>query len=411
MPRYNRCVRTIVIAAFMQAFLTANTQASELDIYGYLSWRVEKVWDELSRDADGNTVTDDAAREITIPSFNLMMQHQVADEFKTFININGADGEDLTVNNIWGEYTHSQYLSFRVGKTYRRFGLYNELLDAVPTYIGIEPPELFDGDHLIITRETLAMFHGWMELGEGELSYSLSTDNGEGGANDDNVPLGFDVRYSWGLGDYVVGMSGYTSNGETTSDVDVGEGSPNSGVLPWMAADDFNVIGGFGEFNIRGLQLQAAYWRASHDATRDPASVVTVINNAGVNEAQLNRFLIDPAGPVDEANVDTNGDYDIETWYVRAGYSVENKHGEWVPYAQWDYYENPETIESKTFGGDAEAGLADDGRFHKGTVGVVYRPVPEVAVKLDFSAHFQEFNGEDETYPEIRFDVSYIFGQ
>jgi len=384
---------------------------NDLQIYGYISWRVEKVWEELGVDGAGNTVTEDAPREITLPSFNIMMQHQVDDKFKTFINLNGEEGETLQVNNIWGEYAHNQYFRVRVGKTYRRFGLYNEILDAVPTYIGIEPPELFDGDHLILTRETLAMIHGWTVLGPGELSYALTTDNGEGGAQDDNVPLGYDLRYSWGLGNYVIGTSGYTSGGATTSDVGLGEGSPNSGVLPWMAEDDFSIVGAFGEFLFGGLQLQMAYWKASHDAVRDPDSVVTVINNAGVNDAQLARFLVDPAGPVDVANVDTNGDYDVETWYVRTGYSFETARGEVVPYAQWDYYENPETIQSKTWGGDNEAGLADDGRFSKGTIGVVYRPQPAVAVKLDFSAHFQEFNGKDEMYPEVRFDVSYIFGR
>ena len=315
------------------------------------------------------------------------------------------------MRNIWGEYMHNQYLNVRVGKTYRRFGLYNEMLDAVPTYMGIEPPELFDGDHLIVSRTTLFMVHGWMPLGDGELRYSWSTDNGEGGPQDDNVPMGFDVRYDWNLGENTVGISGYSSNGDTTSDVDVGEGSPDSGVLPWMASDDFTVIGAYTEFNVGAVTLQAAYWTAEHDAERDPASVVSVINNAGVNDAQLRRFLLDDAGPVSEANIDTDGDYDITTWYVRAGWSIMTKHGEWMPYVQWDHFDNPETIQDKDWGGDNEAGLADDGKFSKGTIGIIYRPVPQLAIKLDGSAHFQEYNGDDESYPEIRLDVSYIFGR
>lgn len=385
--------------------------ASDVNLYGYLSWRVEKVWDEPALDEAGETVKADADREITLPSFNVMLQYALDDRFKVFVNLDGEEAEDVSVANLWGEYQHNQYLNVRLGKTYRRFGLYNEMLDAVPTYIGIEAPELFDGDHLLISRTTLAMVHGWVPLGDGELRYSWSTDNGEGGPNDDNVPMGFDLRYDWGLGNYRVGISGYTSNGDTTSDVDLGEGSPNSGVLPWMAADDFYIIGAYGELNRDGWQLQAAYWHASHDAERDPASVVTVIQNAGVNAAQLDRFLIDPDGPVTEANVDVDGDYDVDTWYLRGGYSFMTRRGEVVPYVQWDYYENPETIESKTWGGDAEAGLADDGEFSKATVGVVYRPAPDIAMKLDASMHIQEFNGSTERYPEIRFDVSYIFGR
>ncbi len=384
----------------------------KVDIYGYFAWRTEKVWDELSIDQNGNTVTSNAPREISIPSFNIMLQSQIADKAKVFVNLNGADGEEVSVRNIWGEYKFSDLVNIRVGKTYRKFGLYNEILDAVPTYIGIEPPELFDQDHLILSRETLAMLHGTRPFGDGDLNYSVSVDNGEGGpTSEDNIPVGVDLRYEWNLGSYMLGMSGYSSNGDTTSDVALGEGSPRSGVLPWMSADSFNVIGAYGQFDVNMLTLQFAYWNASHDATRDPDSIVRVVNEAGVNVNQRSRFLIDPSGPVTASNVNLNGDYDITTWYVRAGYSFFNDMGEFVPYAQWDFYDNPETIQNKTFGGDNEAGLADDGKFSKATVGLIYRPIPQIAVKLDFSSHFQEFNGKDESYPEIRFDVSYIFGQ
>ncbi len=392
-------------------FVSCVAQASEnLDIYGYFSWRVEKVFDEPSREGS-ETVREDAPREISIPSFNLMMQSKVDEKTKVFVNLDGAGGEDLSVRNIWGEYKVNSLLNIRVGKTYRRFGLYNEILDAVPTYIGIEPPELFDSDHLILSRETMALVHGLKALGDGDLRYSLSVDNGEGGpSEDDTVPLGYDLRYEWGLGNYTVGMSGYMSNGETTSDVSVGEGSPKTGVLPWMAADDFSVLGFYGEANISNWIVQAAYWQASHDATRDPESVVAVLENAGVNEAQRRRFLLDDDGDATVDNVDTNGDYDITTWYFRAGYSFVWNGADMQAYGQLDYYENPETIQSKTWGGDNEAGLADDGKFTKSTAGLIYRPNPSLAVKLDFSSHSQKFNGENESYPEVRFDVSYVFG-
>ena len=406
------CLTLLAVQVLFSETAAAGETDRSAQLYGYLAWRIEKVWDELDLDASGNTVTVDAPREITIPSFNVMMQYDIGDKFRAFVNLNGADANDIDVSNVWGEFTHNQYLKIRVGETYRRFGLYNELLDAVPTYIGIEPPELFDKDHLILSRTTLLMVHGWAPVGDGELNYSFSSDNGEGGpTGEDNIPLGFDVRYDWGLGSYSVGVSGYTSNGETTSDVGLGDGSPRTGVLPWMAGDDFSVFGAYGEFQIKSWQLQAAFWKASHDATRDPDSVVQVINNAGVNAAQLDRFLLDPNGAVDVSNVDIDGDYDVRTWYVRTGYSFETKRGEVVPYFQWDSYENPETIANKSWGGDNEAGLADDGEFIKWTLGVIYRPVPEVALKFDTSTHIQNFNGREESYSEIRFDVSYIFGR
>lgn len=387
--------------------------ADELNLYGYLSWRIEKVWDELNIDENGNTVKIDAPREIALPSFNIMMLHNISDKVKFFANLNGADAEDITVSNAWAEYKVSDALNIRLGKTYRQFGLYNEMLDAVPTYIGIEPPELFDNDHLILSRETLLMVHGWVPLGDGELRYSFTTDNGEGGpSEDDNIPLGFDLRYDVSLEGYLVGISGYTSNGDTTSDVALGEGSPRTGVLPWMARDDFSVIGLYGQYEINSLKLQAAYWSSSHDATRDASSVITIVENAGINSAQRARFLKDPNAAATVDNVNLNGDYDINSWYFRAGYSFFLDSGaELIPYLQWDSYENPETIRNKTYGGDNEVGLADDGKFTKSTLGVIYRPIAQVAFKFDTSTHFQKFNGKNESFSEIRFDASYIFGQ
>ena len=72
--------------------------------------------------------------------------------------------------------------------------------------------------------------------------------------------------------------------------------------------------------------------------------------------------------------------------------------------------QHPETIAAKRLGGDAEAGVADDGHFDKATLGVVYRPVPMVAIKLDGSQHRYRFHASDVSYPEIRLDVSYTFG-
>jgi hypothetical protein len=384
--------------------------SKNVDIYGYMAWRMEKVWNEPQNDA-GTTLKEDSPRELSLPSFNLMLQSRSGEQVKTFVNIGSTDGQEVELRNLWGEYRVSQYLSLRLGKTYRRFGLYNELLDAVPTYIGIEPPELFDKDHLILSRTALFMAHGWVALGDGELQYSWLTDNGEGGATGDAVPMNVDLRYTFGLGNYTIGVSGYTSNGDTVSDVALGDGSPRSGVLPWMASDDFSVLGAYAEADVGNWQLQAEYWHAKHDAVRDADSIVAVIDNAGVNDNQRARFLVNPAGPVNAGNVNTNGDYGITTWYLRAGYSFPTARGELVPYAQWDYYDNPETIYNKDWGGDAEAGLADNGKFSKATIGVIYRPQPTVAFKFDASTHFQKVNGSSEPYSEVRFDVSYIFGR
>ena len=382
-----------------------------INLYGYFATRYEKVFDEPALE-DGVTVKEDSPGEWDNPYVNLMGQSQIYDKYRVYFNLSAESAGDVEVKNIWGEYSHSEAFNVRIGNMYRKFGLYNEILDAVPTYIGIEPPELFDDDHLILSRTTTVMAWGKRPLGDGTLHYSLSTDNGEGDKADDTYPLQLDLHYKTGDEKYVLGFSGYHSLGDTGSDVDVGDGSPESGVLPWMDRDEFWVAGGYFEANWGDWLFQTAYWHADHNAERNPDDVVTVINNAdpGLNQNQLDRFLIDPTGDVAADNIETNGDYAVDTWYVRAGYSFDTRHGEFVPYIQWDWYKNQETIADKTYGGDNEAGVSDDGEFHKGTIGVVYRPMPKLAIKLDASGHFYEFNGDNEWYPEVRLDISWIFG-
>lgn len=388
----------------------AGLTLNELSLYGYFATRFEKTFSEPGLE-NGRVVKANAPAEFIYPSFNLLLQHQMTNKFKAFINLNGAGGDVVDLRNFWGEYAASAAFNIRMGKIYRKFGLYNEILDAVPTYYGIEPPELFDGDHLMISRTTAFMLYGSVGSGSGIFNYSVSTDNGEGGAAEGVVPLGYDLNYKFVGGDFTVGISGYTSGGATTSDIGVGEGSPKSGVLPWMAADEFSVLGGYFEAKTGKVTLQTEYWRASHDAQRDPDAVVEMINGGKPNAAQRARFLKAPSATVEANNVNVRANYDITTWYVRAGLSQETRMGEFAPYVQWDYYSNPETIAKKTFGGDNEAGVADDGIFSKSTVGLVFRPTPQVAAKLDQSFHFYKFNGEDVNYWEVRFDVSLLFGQ
>ncbi len=384
--------------------------ANALSIYGYFSTRLEKTFAEPGLEGN-NVVKQDAPAEFIYPSFNLLLQHQIDDNFKAFINLNGAGGGATDLRNFWGEYSLSAAVNLRMGKIYRKFGLYNEILDAVPTYYGIEPPELFDADHLLISRTTALMLYGSTSAGSGILNYSVSTDNGEGDAAKGVIPLGFDANYKFGGGDYTVGVSGYTSGGKTTPDIAVGEGSPKSGVLPWMASDKFSVFGGYFEARRGALTLQTEYWRASHDARRDPEAVAAMIEGAQPKAAQLRRFLKNPGAAAVAENVNPFAKYAITTWYLRAGLARETRFGEIAPYVQWDYYSNPETIAKKKFGGDNEAGVADDGAFNKSTLGIVFRPIPQVAAKLDQSFHFYKFNGKDVNYWEIRFDVSLLFGQ
>ena len=405
-----KSLKWIPLCLFLLSVTSSINAQGNLGITGYFSTRYEK---QFETKADSKVIEEAGPAEWTSPFFNIMFQHRLDNHFRAFINLNGSDAGNIDVRNYWAEYSWNNYLQVRLGKIYRKFGLYNEILDAVPTYYGIEPPELFDGDHLMISRTTTLMVNGNLSLGNGTLNYSFSTDNGEGGSVKEVFPLGYDVNYAFSGGNVVIGTSGYTSNGDAVPDKGVGSGSPKSGVLPWMSLDNFNVLGGYIELRVENLLIQSEYWQSSHTAHRDPGSVLTLVSEAGINSTQRARFLANPSkadAQLTESDVVQDVEFDIKTWYVRAGYSFYTEAGEIGPYLQWDWYNNPETIAKKTYGGDNEAGAADDGIFNKSTVGILYRPVPEVAVKLDQSFHFYKLNGQDVNYPEVRFDVSYIFG-
>jgi outer membrane receptor protein involved in Fe transport len=102
-------------------------------------------------------------------------------------------------------------------------------------------------------------------------------------------------------------------------------------------------------------------------------------------------------------------DYTVRTFYVRAGYTIPTSVGSFPPYVFVDWMDHPEVIASKGYGGDNESGVADNGKFWKPSVGVVYKPHESVAIKLDSSAQIQKFNGKTEYYPEVRLDISFAF--
>ncbi len=410
------CLKSVspLLALVLVFAYTASAEAQDtqrkLDIYGYFATSWEKTFNEPALQ-NGEIVKEKAPASWDYPSLNLMMQGQVSEKFRVFLNFNGGGGEDLSVRNYWGEYSAMPEFNIRVGKIYRKFGLYNEILDAVPTYYGIEPPEVFDPDHLIVSRTTTLMVHGAFDAGKGVLNYAFTNDSGEGDSLSGAFPVGWDFNYKTSTGNLTIGTSGYTSAGPANSDVDVGEGSPKSGVLPWMAEDDLRIVGVYAEFKIKSLLLQSEYANAEHTALRDPSKTLAMIDGGNPNAFQLARFLKNPSAPATIDNINTNGNYQVDTAYVRGGYSIETEVGEFGPYFQCDYYSNPETIAKKTYGGDNEAGVSDNGKFVKWTGGIVFRPVPEVAVKLDSSTHRYIMGGQHVSYPELRLNVSYIFGR
>ena len=387
-------------------------------LYGYIETFFEQdAATPIGVDAAGNTIFQDNPYEWDIFNLHAMVQGTVFGRFRYFLNFaspkSGSVIEDapLLVRNAWVEAPlFGDLLNVRVGKTYRRFGLYNEILDAAPTFIGIEPPEIFDNDHLMLTRTTNLMLHGRLTSGDSLVSYALMTGNDEKAGF--QIPLGADLSYEYGS-TLKIGTSFYWTGGPAGPSRDIGEGSPAGGVVNWMAKDEYVVVGGYSQLTAFDLTLQLEGWVAPHTAERDPDRVLALVD-AGLNPRQLERFGLDVLVP-DKSDVPVKVQYVVATFYARAGYSLLFQPEGWaeplelVPYAQFDYFSNPEIVANKDFGGDNEAGLSDDGVFYKATLGVVFRPVPAVALKIDGSTHTQLFNEEWVTYPEVRVSFSYFW--
>ena len=152
--------------AMIAAALLALPLRAEVNLYGYFSLYYENVG------AYSNQPSDDKGDPPAFDYANLivMINSQITDHIRGFISLKGAS--DFDVSTYWGEYEFQPWLKLRTGKLYRPFGLYNELLDAVPTYLGMEPPELFDKDHLMLPRYGKIMLHGGASIGPDFLKYA-----------------------------------------------------------------------------------------------------------------------------------------------------------------------------------------------------------------------------------------------
>jgi len=387
-------------------------------IYGYINSYYEKVSaTPAGVDAEGNTFSESNTSEFDVLNFNVMVQGAVQSKYRYYLNLSapGAgsnnDDEGLVVRNAWIETPLvGDKLSLRFGKMYRRFGLYSEVLDAVPQFNGIEVPEYLDKDHLFVTRTTSLMFHGRWTMGENAISYAAMTGNDER-VTDDDIPIGLDARFHLGTL-LTAGGSLYSTNGKAQPSRGFGEGSPRGGVINWMTEDEYIAYGAFAQVYLAGLTLEGEFFMANHDGTRDAAYLADPDFQASLNSGQADRFYNTTCVPnCAEGDVITSAKYDASTFYFGTGYEIPlGGKGAVTPYARVDFFSNPETINEKDFGGDNEAGLTDDGKFTKVTAGAIYRPIPATAFKVDFAAHSQKFNDETITYPEVRVSFSYLWG-
>lgn len=385
-------------------------------LYGYINANLQKTFSVPSLNEAGETVrTNDPAEWAGIKNFHIYGSGNLSSRISYLFNLAYAD-ELIEIRNAWGNFKFTDGFQIRVGKMYRKFGLYNERLDQIPTFIGIEPPEMLDSDHLFLQRTTNFMIHGSKTGASYQLSYALMTDNGEGGPEQKLFPLGWDARIKSFRNSFIVGLSGYAASitsAHAMPTVALGDGPPQGGVLPWMQGDRYFLNGVFLEKQMGRILLQTEFYAARHKAHRNPESVLTIVKEASINQTQRERFLgANAAKPDAELTTDDvvlDTDFTVVTAYIRLGYNIQSNAGQFVPYLFVDWMSHPENIRNKTFGGDDETGLADNGKFIKPSLGVVYRPMPNVAIKFDGSYHTQKFNGKHTIYPELRLDFSFAF--
>lgn len=378
------------------ALFAVSAQAGQMktSFYGYIDAYYENVDDSPS--PNSSTKTENAG-EFDVPNINVIVQ-STKDNTKAFLNVSGGGGGNTSVNNAWIDYSKSDALAVRFGKMYRPFGLYNEILDAVPTYIGIEPPELFDSDHQLLTRETNFMLHGKVNTGDSSIRWSLTTGNDDKAGK--NNPVGADIRWESGT-KWKIGSSFYTTGGYITNPDGTG------GSTQHMTEEKYSVTGIYAQYRGDNITVQLAGYVSPHEGTRNTS---TYCGYSSLDDFRKNRAGCNST-PIAAA------EYDVETYYMRVGYDVALGDATLTPYFQYDYFKNEEIPFSKDDGGDKEAGLSNNGAFTKVTVGAVYRPDFNLALKFDYSQHIQDVDtnsngtvdGSAENYGEYRVSMSYFW--
>ncbi len=363
------------------------------NIYGYIDTQFHEL--AFAGGFADNSIAQREVREendIYAVNLNVMFQGHLFQRYHWFLNFGATNAADIAegdssigIRNAWVEVPlWRDRLILRAGKTYRRFGLYNEILDAAPTFPGVEAPEFLVRGQLLLTRTTNIMLHGVWLNGENRLMYTLHTGSDE--RADTQVPIGGDLRYA--IGDsWLIGSSGYWTGGAARPTRTVGAGQPEGGVINWMTTDEYVVFGGYLQLRRNALLVQVEYWRAMHDAKRNPFAVEP-LGDLELNERQCERFFNGVADPM-PSDVNIDAEYEVQTAWARFAYDLAvGAMGTFTPYLHIEWYSHPEAIEGAALGGN-EAGLSDDGQFFRSALGFAYRPVPQVALKTEINPHFQ----------------------
>lgn len=379
-------------------------------LYGFVESRFNMTTPEPNGNvrADGSVSRAPAAKDLAVPAFHIMAQGSLYSRYRYYFNLAAPDADSpshdaaLGVRNAWLEASiFGDYLSVRVGKLYRRFGLYNEILDTTPSFIGIEAPVFLSGNRPMLTRTTNAMIHGKVSSGSSTLSYAVTGGKDEASANDGVFSPGFDLNYDWDS-TILVGTSYYTTAGRVLPSTTPGAGSPAGGVAPWMQQDSYQVYGGYARVNLGSFQLHGEGWISPHKATRD-AAAVQVLNQSAADFSDVNRARL--------AGTDVN--YTYTTFDVRASYTFEVGKGadpiEITPYVDYQYIRNQESIADQAYGGDGQPGESPRGTAMHNRLGAVIKPVPQVAFKVEGTHAMYDYGTHYASDEELWLSLSYAW--
>jgi hypothetical protein len=387
--------------------------------YGF----IEEVVNATSAEPNGNVRPNgNAGRnkpvlDLALPAFHIMAQGTLYQRFRFYFNLAAPDADrpvrdtPVGLRNAWLESSlFGDYLNLRIGKLYRRFGLYNEILDTLPSFIGVETPASITGSRPMLTRTTNLMVHGKAGFESSTFSYALMAGKDESTVDDAAFSPGLDLNYDWDS-TILVGMSYYTTAGTVIPDTMPGAGSPAGGVASWMTRDRYQVYGGYARLTLGAFLFQAEAWVSPHHATRDPDKVLlTAQNAADFNPANRARFGVDAGSPSADA-VNRTANYSYRTVEARMAYSFEFGSGddlaELTPYLNFEYIDNRESIADVAYGGDSESGQSPRGIMMHNRLGLVIKPVPVVAVKAEVTIALYDYGNRYVSDAELWLALSY----
>ena len=175
--------------------------------------------------------------------------------------------------------------------------------------------------------------------------------------------------------------------------------------------DKFNVYGSYMRLAHLGFNLDLEYWSSSHKAERDIEQIQALEAATYLNPTQLQRFGLDgitgDSSASDSIPLQTN--YTVSSYLMRLAYTWETEFGFVTPYINYDYYKNPETIAAKEFGGDEKAGRSQDGKFEKFSFGMIFKPIPAIAIKAEYDSNRVKFNNQSVLYSSYIMSAAYFW--